>query len=505
MADISGYVSNIRQAESGETVRDSIINCLNAINNDQPIKTEPLDVTENGTYSSNGKAYSPVTVHVSGGSSGYKFKELVVTENGTYEPEDGEMFNKVEVDIDPERDIMKDPLNITQNGEYDALLDGYYGYQKIIVNVNEISGAGPFEVKFYKDSNKTQLADTQIVQKYGNAIYSGPAIQAPIGSIFSGWTPDPLNVTRDLECVPNFTSKIVDINQITDSWATICQNGGEPYALGSYCAMPVEHFQWRLADMLQILPKWGNHPNISQYPDAIMEWDVTFIMYKVATGEQGTKSTWLSRPTISPLRMVGDQSTEYKLSGAGGTTDWGGYPTYNDSTVDRFLELIFYQSMPAVFKQHIVPVNKFYQYINRNNSQHTHYPYNCVSINRHLWIPSIKELMTTGEISASTMESNLYVPNSSGNFDTNKEIFYDCVPSAVSYFRDILGISKEDYLTAMTASGLSYALRDSYISDTGQTGWMWPVMDGSGKIVSTNNRYYGYHRDGVLMFGFCLS
>ena len=33
------------------------------------IEVEPLTVTENGTYSEEGKAYSPVTVNVSGGDA----------------------------------------------------------------------------------------------------------------------------------------------------------------------------------------------------------------------------------------------------------------------------------------------------------------------------------------------------------------------------------------------------------------------------------------------------
>ena len=128
MADISGYLNNIRSAESGETVRDSIIQCLNKINNDNPNKTKPLNVTANGTYTSEtGFSYNPVTVNVpAGGASNYTFEELEVTENGEYEPEeDNTMYKKVTVNV-PQlaNDLAPDGYTITQNGEYDPLLDG---------------------------------------------------------------------------------------------------------------------------------------------------------------------------------------------------------------------------------------------------------------------------------------------------------------------------------------------------------------------------------------------
>lgn len=46
------------------------------------VTVEALSVTENGTYSEEGKAYSPVTVNVAGGSGDFSTAEVSVTYNG---------------------------------------------------------------------------------------------------------------------------------------------------------------------------------------------------------------------------------------------------------------------------------------------------------------------------------------------------------------------------------------------------------------------------------------
>lgn len=56
---------------------------------------EPLTVTENGTYSEEGKAYSPVTVNVPTAV----MDTLNVTENGTYTPQSGHAYNEVNVNV----------------------------------------------------------------------------------------------------------------------------------------------------------------------------------------------------------------------------------------------------------------------------------------------------------------------------------------------------------------------------------------------------------------------
>ena len=107
MADISGLLTNIKNAARGEDVRDSIISALKKINQDNPADVQPLDVIANGTYTGKGGVvYNPVTVRVpEGASQALSLSDLKVTENGEYTPEDGEAFRKIIVEV---------PVNVSE-------------------------------------------------------------------------------------------------------------------------------------------------------------------------------------------------------------------------------------------------------------------------------------------------------------------------------------------------------------------------------------------------------
>ena len=74
----------------------------------------------------------------------------------------------------------------------------------------------------------------------------------------------------------------------------------------------------------------------------------------------------------------------------------------------------------------------------------------------------------------------------------------------MAYFRDVLGLSTQNFLDSMMASGLNFVLRDSYTHDTGYTGWYYPSVSQGNGIIYDYNCQQGYHLDGNLMIGFCL-
>ena len=102
MANISSYLNTIRTAASGESVRTAIVNCLNAINRDNPVTVQGKTITANGTYTAEGGiAFNPVTVQVpTGGPDSYNFQDIEITENGEYQAEEeNTYFDKVTVAV----------------------------------------------------------------------------------------------------------------------------------------------------------------------------------------------------------------------------------------------------------------------------------------------------------------------------------------------------------------------------------------------------------------------
>jgi hypothetical protein len=435
MANINGYLENIKSAASGETVRDSIISCLRLINSDNPTTIKPLNVTANGTYTSQtGFAYNPVTVNVpTGGSSSYTFEELEVTENGEYEPEEEDtMYSKVTVNV-PQfaKDIMPDTFTITQNGEYDPIKDGYDGYGKLIINVDEVSGDGPFTVKFY-DSDKTSILQTSQVDKYASAIFNPTKgyPTPPVGQMFCGWEPNPINVTRDLKCYPNFQPISIVVGEISDDWAVICGNGGMGYPLGSFKSLP-------FGATIPQSEIQAINPNYSRG-----DVSITFIglAIKVAEGESGTNSSWL---------WIAQND------GGGGLNFYLGdnldYMLWTSSMTRNFLNTVFLNHMSDIFKAAIKPVIKYTQNSPRNTA-----PFEVVPTQDYIWIPSVKEMMGTND-------DLIYLVGAYGEetqFQTNYNKYYTQVPQSIAYFRDNLQMTAAERDATLMRTGTTAPLRD---------------------------------------------
>lgn len=506
MADISGYLNNIRSAESGETVRDSIIQCLNKINKDNPNQTKPLNVTANGTYTSEtGFSYNPVTVNVpSGGQSGYTFEELEVTENGEYEPdEDNKMFNKVTVNV-PQlaKDLAPDGYTITQNGEYDPLLDGYDGYGKIIVNVNEKTGDGPFTVEFYNKpvtDPSAALIHTETVNKYGSVAYTAlDGTTNGQGQWFKGWSPDPVNVTRDLKCYPVYSDIVIDPTEISDTWDQICANGGAPYPIGAHKSLYIEvpEQTWsaspssivegtpvREIDGKRCYPRGRNNKEVY-----IARTGFLLDMVKVAQGESGSTSTWLSKnPTYA---NVSDSDRALYIGSAGDTANgcagWGDIDNYGyvvnrfdwgNSAIRTYLHEKFMPCMPTSLQSTIKAVSKTY-YGSLNYIDITPAKAFKQSSDK-IWIPSIAELKT---------------------FFNSKELSSG-YSSILAKFRDLLGIETGiDYTTNYEDIGLIFSSNGVCLRDHTDNEGSYNFTLGSGNSCSIAYTFPCIY----FSIGFCL-
>lgn len=435
MANIQGYLDNIRSAASGETVRDSIISCLNLINNDNPTTIKPINITANGTYTSQtGFAYNPVTVNVpTGAASNLNYEEIEITENGEYEPEDEDtVFSKVTVDVPQFAKDLMETKEITQNGEYEAFLDGYDGYAKVVIKVDEQTGEGPFTVIFY-DSDKTKKLQTVQVDKYANAVFnpSNGYPTPPVGQTFCGWEPNPVNVTRDMNCYPNFQQTSIIVGEIADDWSVICGKAGSGYSLGSYKSLP---FGANIteAEIQAVDPSWA-------FGD--LNLNFTGIALKVAEGEGGTTSSWLWQIFEPNLFNNIREPDRYFHS-------WPG------SRMIQFLNIVLFGHMSDIFKSSIKPVIKYTQ-----NSTSNHVPYNVVPEQNYIWVPSVKEMMCTNDDSIGYL-----VPayGEKTQFETAFDKYYTQVPQSIAYFRDILQWTTAQREQAlMRPNGYRTPLRDN--------------------------------------------
>ena len=383
MAQIQQYLDTIRTAESGENVRDAIVQALDKIHGDNPVTVtqRTAKMPQSGDLIINaegGTAYDQVTVHPADGSKGaMTLTELTATENREYIPDDNEYYSKVTVDVPQlNNDIMEDVFEVTENNvTIYAAEEGFDGFSAIHVNISNIPVGGSFEVQFY-DTDGVTLLQTQLVPAYGSAHFDprdGYPVD-PAGKSFVGWNPDPSNVTKNMKCYPRFVDQSVAVGEIPDGWEVICARNGAGYPIGSYKFLAYGA-TYNKSELEPIFP--------TTITDETWTFETRALMVKVAEGEDGSTSTWLG---------LADGTTLY---GSGGTNayPWPGRYAANGwiSQGDKFLRGFyngpFFDHMADIFKQHIKPVTKY------TVEGNILYP----SVDK-IWIPSTKEIFSDGII-----------------------------------------------------------------------------------------------------------
>ena len=361
MADISSQLNTIKQSERGESVREAINSALQAINNDVPPdianpKQYTYDMEQGRDFS---KTYDPpelisqiVVKQPGSGGKTTQRKSLKVTRNNTVWPRDEDpdkydpdkdifLYDKVEVEVETlANDVVDLDEPITQNGEYTAYgLKGADGIRSFVVNVSAASGEGPFNVEFYDKPASDPTAaviQTQIVAKGSNVEFVGAPPTSSMGT-FTGWTPSPNNVTRDMKCYPIFGQIIVDPTEILENWDVICQKRGVGYPLGAHKTLAYGA-TFTADEIRTINPSYAGND---------VAFNVFMMMYKVAEGEGSSHSSWLSScvSTMDMPNWLGEYSSGFY---------WAG-----NSRLRQFLNGIFFSHMTDIFKSNIIPVTKY--------------------------------------------------------------------------------------------------------------------------------------------------
>lgn len=308
--NIDQYLNTIKTAESGESVRDAVINALKNIHNDTPITNITHGhgiMPERGSRTFEppaGTVWDSFTADpASGSTQAQVIKELEVTQNDTYE-EDNVLYNKVVVKVpQTDKDICQEVFEITENNrEYDPMLEGGWdGFGKIKVNISSIPVSGQFTVKFY-GPDRTTVIDTQLVDAYGYASCTKLDGTIYLGQNFKGWNPSPSNVTRDLNCYPVYGDYIIDPGEIQETWEQICADGGAHVPIGGYKNLVINVYANRDWNDPLAIVKWRSSlswadeydTKIIAGSDNQLVFSYPYYMVKVAEGEDGTHSTWIS-------------------------------------------------------------------------------------------------------------------------------------------------------------------------------------------------------------------
>ncbi len=408
MANISSYLNTIRTAASGESVRTAIVNCLNAINRDNPVTVQGKTITANGTYTAEGGiAFNPVTVQVpTGGSDSYNFQDIKITENGEYQAEEeNTYFDKVTVAVPQFANDLMEERKITKNGEYEALLDGYDGYAKVIVDVSGID-TDTFTCTFV-DENGTPLRIVPNIPSGGWCSDNGLRPASATGLPFQGWNPAPNDIRYNIICRPTYYEPQQAVGEITDDWATIVANKGEPYPIGAYKTLPINITGYEM-----LLPSPDSYIVGGQegFPNGIAMPLQFPVMMKVANGEDVSTSTWLS-VRMDPGVMLGpiykymtmEKYTDYMTNSAEhgeNLKQWGSFAVmgecqkrfgWSTSSLRYFLNSTFFNAIPDYIRREIVPVTKITgeTYADSENNPHVD---NFAQTRDAIWIPSVREI-----------------------------------------------------------------------------------------------------------------
>ena len=229
--------------------------------------------------------------------------------------------------------------------------------------------------------------DGSIIKTQANVPYHGYASctlldgTTYLGQYFKGWNPHPTNVVEDMFCYPQYGDYVIEPGEISDDWETICANCGANYPIGAYKALVV-------TNNFSFIHRYYGSDNVT-YKDVVHSGSQSIVteMVKVAEGEDGTTSTWISK-------------TLYSFGGVSSGDIWTPYLNYLDVVADwgtsgRRTELNegFFTQLPPCLQDTIKTVNKNYVSCYPMTFSSNRSKVIKTSLDK-IWVPSIHELKT---------------------------------------------------------------------------------------------------------------
>lgn len=397
----------------------------------------------------------------------------------------------------------------------------------MLINKAIPNSGGPFKVRFY-DENGTLIQTSADVPLNGRA--SCTLLDGTYNSdaqYFKGWNPAPDIVQQDMDCFPVYGDVVISVEEIHDDWAAILQDNGAHYPIGAFKTISYVG-EWTREE---IYDEFGTgmgfqglySPNSSTHSKNVYRTIFNTLMVKVAEGEDGSTSTWLSAvvPIYTNSAAVqtetlgsDEEGTYYRftfndqmfaLQQGNGLSNWD----YRQSITKKFLNGLFYDKMPENIKSHIKAVYKDTQY-----SINVRPPYNAEQTSEKIWIPSVKEMCT---IDGNDIMINSPFDNYS-QYEANV-LKYVTNVRGIAYIKDMLqfSIAERDALFLYNAD-YGVKLRDVTNDKNGPWGgWQTPYFRGAyGTIINlstdgrnTNKGWLDTNASSAgparhFIFGFCL-
>ena len=440
MAEISGYLNVIKNAASGELVRNAIIDCMREINEDGPLKKASLVITSdrNTTYKpGKGKAFTSVTVNIdssgeSDPSKTYTYEPCRVTspENTTIYPPENTMFNSVEVAIEYENETsahLAEEGHMTYYNVDESTGQKYWDANSVGSGVDYVkrvwidtdipglnqggstggsgSGKGPWTVTFLNASGGTVCGTVSDIPN-GGSVNDGngniPNIIEVTGRQGGVWSGSVNAVYSNMTVFPTFPK--TQGSGTIPFWDDILKDCGASAEIGATCEYTPEGREHLTSKIIFSEARY----DYSSDPRTLvhMTFDAgdfalpSMTFMKVASGEAGTTSTWLS---TEPLTLVGYNQTGmiYLPTNSTGQTSGGsenpGDEDYRTSLFANFINFRVAAMFDERTRAKIQPVRKWqFGYSNTDVASgdvaDMGYKTQLTDDKFSVWIPSMGEL-----------------------------------------------------------------------------------------------------------------
>lgn len=282
-------------------------------------------------------------------------------------------------------------LEVNEDGTYTAAEDprGIDAYDIVVVSKDV---GQPHTVVFYD-------SEGNIIKTQANVPYHGYASCNLLdgtmnGSLyFKGQNPIPNNIIRDTFCYPQYGDYIIRPNEIEDDQETICANKGASYPLGSYKPLIISIPQ----HTYEVEFNNAHSGELKERAFYVENIGATVQMVKVAEGEDGSASTWLSEDYIAitannhavqgnPPNYINDVYSRDDNYANEMQFDQGN-SFIREQMNDKLLS-----SLPLCLQDSIQTVNKYYKGYSSYDFATISFVLAEKSSLDKIWVPSVKEL-----------------------------------------------------------------------------------------------------------------